>query len=297
MAQAHKINDGSGRKPRLDIQQSWWAMNGVGNGEREWTVEEKFEKIAEAGFTGILSGIPAPEEQDRWHRLLEEYNLSFGTHAFPYRREDLTPVLRDAKQFGAQYVNAQVMDSFVIGDEAIRLLQSLTEEAAVHGVPFMVETHRARVTQDLHRTADYVNAIPGLRLTIDFSHYVVAGEMTHSGIIEKAEPLLDTLLRRTSALHGRVSNGEQVQVDIGPNGEHGMVEHYLRWWSKGIAYWLQEAQPGDVLPFVSELGPPGYAITSDGYSCGRAEISDRWQQALVFKRLAEEAWRTAAGEA
>ncbi|ULL17798.1 sugar phosphate isomerase/epimerase [Paenibacillus sp. H1-7] len=293
MAAIHKINDGSGGKPRLDIQQAWWGMVGLGNGEREWTVEEKFEKIAEAGFTGIFGAIPAPEDQERWHRLLEQYKFSFGTHSFPYKREDIKPVLQAAKQFGAQYVNSQVMDSFVIGDDAVTLLHGLVEEAEAAGMPFMVETHRARVTQDLHRTVDYVKALPKLRLTIDFSHYVVAGEMGHSSLIEKAEPFFDELLRRTSGLHGRVSNGEQVQVDIGPDGQHGMVEHYLRWWTKGMAYWLLDAQPGDVLPFVSELGPPGYAITLESYRGGKAEISDRWQQAIVFKRLAEEAWRGA----
>ena len=35
-----------------------------------------------------------------------------------------------------------------------------------------------------------------------------------------------------------------------------------------------------------ELGPPRYAITlPDG-----KEFSDRWEQSLVMKRLAEQAW-------
>jgi hypothetical protein len=53
--------------------------------------------------------------------------------------------------------------------------------------------------------------------------------------------------------------------------------------------WLEKAHAGDVLPFCSELGPPPYAITDP---TGR-EISDRWEQSLVIKRLAEEAWHDA----
>ena len=47
--------------------------------------------------------------------------------------------------------------------------------------------------------------------------------------------------------------------------------------------------PGDVFPFTSELGPPRYAITlPDG-----REFSDRWQQSLVMKQLAQQAWDSA----
>ena len=52
-----------------------------------------------------------------------------------------------------------------------------------------------------------------------------------------------------------------------------------------MRHWLAGAGPGDVFPFTSELGPPRYAITlPDG-----KEFSDRWEQSLVMKRLAEQA--------
>jgi hypothetical protein len=38
-------------------------MSGLGNGTREWTLEEKSFKIAEAGFKGINSYVPKPEDQ------------------------------------------------------------------------------------------------------------------------------------------------------------------------------------------------------------------------------------------
>jgi len=291
--QVYRINDGTANPPRLEIQQSWWGMERLGDGTREWSDEEKLEKIAEAGFAGILGRLPEPSEQERWKRQLDAYRFSFGIHSFPSSRGELAPLLRKAKEFGVQYVNSQVMDSFVVDEAAIALLDALTQEAADAGLPYLVETHRGRVTQDLHRTVSYVRALPAVRLTIDLSHYAVAGELVGESLLRKAEPLFDVLLQRTAAIHGRVSNGEQVQIDIGQDGQHELVEHYLRWWSRGMAYWLKDAQPGDVLPFVSELGPPGYAITERTSAQGTREISDRWQQALVFKRLAEEAWRRA----
>lgn len=269
---------------KIDIQQSWWAMNGLGNDIREWTMEEKFEKIAEAGFTGIMGELPEEHDKEKWRRLLDEYQFSFGIHSFPSKREDLQQLLTKAKEFGVQYVSSQVMDDFIIGEEAVQLLKSLVDEAKKVNIPYFVETHRGRITQDLIRTVNYVKEISDLRLTVDLSHYVVAGEGCHS---KKAEECFDILLKRTSSIHARVSNGHQIQIDIGSDGNHPMTERFVKWWEKGMSYWLQEANQGDVLPLVCELGPPDYSITK---SIDTIEISDRWEQAIVFKRILEEAW-------
>ncbi|MNY54014.1 hypothetical protein D3C86_1898290 [compost metagenome] len=59
-----------------------------------------------------------------------------------------------------------------------------------------------------------------------------------------------------------------------------------------MRYWLQGAKPGDVLPFVCELGPAPYAIKgADG-----KELSSRWEQALLLKSIAEACWKRAAAE-
>ena len=271
---------------KIDIQQSWWAMIGLGNGNREWTIEEKFERIAEAGFTGIMGSLPEDHEREKWRRLLDEYQFSFGIHSFPSKKEDLQQLLLQAKDFDVQYVNSQVMDEFIIGEDAVGLLKNLVSEAKKENMKYFVETHRGRITQDLIRTVQYVKEIPDLRLTIDLSHYVLAGEGCNS---EKAEEYFDVLLERTSSIHARVSNGQQIQIDIGPDGNHPMTERYVRWWEKGMSSWLKEAKTGDVLPLVCELGPPDYSITQ--YSnISPKEISNRWEQAIVLKRILEETW-------
>ncbi len=285
------VNDKSIQSPRLAVHQAMWGMVNLGNGQREWTLEEKFEQIAGAGFSGVMAGLPAPQEAARWRNLLDQYNFDFGTTIFPRSVEEARRLFEQANAFGTQYVNAQVKDNFVIGAPAIDLLAGLVEAAAEANIPFFAETHRGTITQDLHRAVEYVQAIPDLRLTLDLSHYVVAGEM---GVYsEKAEELFEVLLPRTGAIHGRVSNGEQVQVDIGPEGTHPMVEHFTRWWEKGMASWLHRAKPGDVFPYACELGPANYSITLPGTT---QEISDRWQQALVFKKLAEECWERVSSQ-
>ncbi|RXZ79686.1 sugar phosphate isomerase/epimerase [Paenibacillaceae bacterium] len=297
MSVRNAVNDGSKQAPRLEVQQSWWAMIGLGENGKEWTMEQKFERIAEAGFGAISAAIPSPEEEKVWHRLLDRYNLAFNAMAFPSKVEDLQVIIEQARRFGrVQYVNLQVMDGFIIDRHAAELLAGLMEAARQAGLPTFVETHRGTATQDLIRTVEYVATVPDLRLTIDLSHYVVAGELQNN--LGKAEPYFERMLERTSAIHARVSSGEQVQIDIGPEGCHPMAGHFKRWWGQAMDNWLQQACPGDVLPFVTELGPPGYyAITRRDHTGQEIEISDRWQQALLFKRIAERLWESISNPA
>ncbi|MFS0728143.1 sugar phosphate isomerase/epimerase family protein [Paenibacillus sp. 1P07SE] len=277
--------------PRLEVLMSWWGMSGLDEPGREEDIERRVERIAAAGFDGINGALPAPERQELWDRLLQRYNLSLSINAYPRTAAEMTDCLEQAKQHGnIQHINVQVMTPFIMDEAAVSLLRDLVELSRGSGIPAYIETHRGTITQDLIRTAQYVRRLEELRLTIDFSHYVVAGEM-HT-VSEEAESLLQLLLARTSAIHGRVSNGEQVQIDIGEQGEHPMLEYFERWWQTGMRSWLASAAPGDVLPFVCELGPPPYAITT-GASPGGEEISDRWGQSLLLQAAARRIWKAA----
>ncbi|WP_246628085.1 sugar phosphate isomerase/epimerase family protein [Paenibacillus oenotherae] len=172
-----RANDGSGRAPRMEIHQAMWALKCYGSEGREWTLEEKLERIAEAGFTGIFGSLPDQAEEKQWRRLLDRYGLSFGLESFPGTSLELSQLLDRAGDFPVLYVNAQVPDAYTTGQEAVARLASLMETADRYKVPFFMETHRGQLTQDLLRTVEYVRELACMRLTIDFSHYVLAGEM------------------------------------------------------------------------------------------------------------------------
>ncbi len=277
-------------EPKLEVQMSWWGMSGLKNDGETRSLEEQFELIAEAGFDGINGFIPAPEEEDHWDRLLERYGLTLSVNAYPKTADDMFQFLVRAKEYGRiQHINVQVMTPFLTGEPAVALLGELNAMSHEAGIPAFIETHRGTITQDLIRTIAYIEALASLRLTIDLSHYVVAGEL-HT-ISDEAESLIQKLLTRSSAIHARVSNGEQVQVNVGRSGEHPMMCHFKRWWEQGMRHWRATAGSGDVLPFVVELGPPPYAITFDEYGERTLEISDRWEQSLLFLRTARKLWR------
>ncbi|WP_377472739.1 sugar phosphate isomerase/epimerase family protein [Paenibacillus chartarius] len=276
--------------PSLEVQMSWWTMTGLDGDAESRSLEERFHRIAEAGFDGINGFVPAPEEADAWRKLLERYGLSFSVNAYPKSAEDMARFLDQAKQFERiDFINAQVLTPFLTGQAAEALLSDIHHLARNAGIPVYIETHRGTITQDLIRTARYVDHIGDLRLTIDFSHYVVAGEM-HT-VSEEAEALLQKLLTRTSSIHARVSNGEQIQVDVGSSGEHPMMRHFERWWRSGMTNWLETAGQVGPFPFICELGPPPYAITADEFGSRREELSDRWSQSLLFAQMARSIWK------
>jgi hypothetical protein len=293
------------REPRLEVLMSWWGMSGLGgqNGSgNEWSMEEKVRRIAEAGYDGINGMLPEGKEAEQWHLLLDQYNLSYSVNAYPKTAEELDVFLSKAKSFGrVDFVNVQVMRPFLVGDQAVQLLADMAELSRSAGIPAYIETHRGTITQDLLRTVEYAKRLPELELTIDFSHYVVAGEMRT--VSDEDEQLLQTLLSRTKSIHARVSNGEQVQIDIPmfdskseeiadeSEFEDTLLKHFVRWWLEGMRSWRQAAKKDEVLPFICELGPPPYAITMRGTDGVQREVSDRWTQALLFARIARSLWK------
>lgn len=278
------VNDGSQNPPRLRLQYNMWATQKLPRDGAEWTVPQRLDKIREAGFTGFEAAPTSDSEADELAKLLRERELEVGFAAMVREPAELVPAIARAQKMGAQYLTAQVFGSLKSLPQIIETLEAMYERVNGAGLPFFVETHRGRVTQDLRRTVRAARRLKYLRFTGDFSHYVVAGEIGGEWPGEVWEHF-EVLAERCGNWHGRIGYGEQVQNDIG-DGSGAMAQQFKRLWAMGFKAWLKAAEPGDVLPFCAELGPPGYSITDLN---GR-EISDRWAQSLVIKRLAEEAW-------
>jgi hypothetical protein len=97
--------------------------------------------------------------------------------------------------------------------------------------------------------------------------------------------LLSPLLDRIDTLQTRITNGEQVQLDVG-SGDGKLAQDWVDLWAESMRRWRKQAQPGEWFPFSTELGPPTYSIVdSEG-----KEVSDRWEQSLVMKKLMVQAW-------
>lgn len=281
------LSDGSRNAPRLQIGQALWGLQNLPfNAPVEWTPTEKFAQLKGAGFEHLECWLGAPEQKAIFPPLLREYELPFALGHRPLSVADTLETVALAHEIGASWIVCQPASAFHSLGEVVGIVRAGAESAAEKGICYFVETHRNNFTETIPQTLQLIEAIPEIAITADFSHFVVCGEFyggENEGFIERIAPII----ARVAHVHGRVSNGEQVQVDVG-DGQTAPARFFVRIWTEIFKTWRKTAKPGDILPFSPELGPPRYAITTpDG-----KEISDRWAQALVMRELALEAWNS-----
>jgi hypothetical protein len=86
-----------------------------------------------------------------------------------------------------------------------------------------------------------------------------------------------------------------MQVDIGDGTGRTYVDHFKDMWTRCFKGFLKTAKPGDYICFAPELLPPNiyYArLIKDATGVEREEC-DRWQQALLYTKIAKECFEKA----
>lgn len=283
------FNDGTSNAPRLQIGHSLWSLDRLPfNAPVEWTLEEKIERARNAGFAHLECWIANDQSGRHIADSVEKSALQLVCCHRPMSVDDTLEAVETAVKFGSRYVMCQPATAFHALAEVAQIVRAGANRAAESGLPYFVETHRNNFSETIPQTLQLIEAVPDINITADFSHFVVVGEFygwATEGAIERMRPIIE----RVAHVHGRISNGEQVQVDVGDGedlGEGTPAGLFFELWRECFSAWKKRAQPGDVLPFTSELGPPRYAITTPQ----GLEISDRWEQSLVMKTLAQKAW-------
>jgi len=278
----------------LRVYQSLWATEMRRPGAPERPVEERFDRVRDAGFDGMAIDLGAMDIEAA-RRLVPEFGrtgLKGLLTAFPRSIEDLRPALHLAKAIGSPFVIVvgQVMP-LAVGDMA-EVVRAWLTIARGEGVPLQLETHRNSITNDLFSTLLLLDAVPEMRLSADLSHYVVDREMMQP-ISAEYQAYVGKILDRSDSFQGRVANRCQVQLPLHFPQHKIWIDTFLDWWTRGFASWRRRSARNEDCIFLCELGPRDYAITdADG-----VELSDRWQEALLMKQWAARCWNAAAGVA
>jgi hypothetical protein len=278
--------------PEFKVLQAMWAMERRQPDGIEWSLPEKLTMIREAGYDGISISGAGPDRVRAAADFIHQHGMVFELQCFPETIDDLHPALALARETGALYVDLQPNIRPRTLLECVSLLRGWIDMAASEGVNLLIETHRDRMTTDLHFTLDLIDAVPDLRLLADLSHYLVAREFPDPPRAVEHE-MIHAVLDRSWGLHGRVASREQVQIPISFKHHQQWVNLAFDWWRYGMASWLKRAKADDVLCFVCELGPQPYAISgADGY-----DLSDRWAEALTMKDRIRADWQNVNGAA
>lgn len=270
------------------VFQSMWAMQNE-QGVLPSPLEQQLTKIAEAGFDGITDHFYEPAAARELSRLARSLGLQIEGQLFPQTVDGLQPALDIASQYGCHHLTIQADIRPRTLKEAVTLIEGWQRLAEQVDFPVLIETHRYRVTNDLHFTLDLLRELPEMKLLADLSHYVVGREIPLPPSDEDQRQI-ETILRRSWGFHGRVASCEQVQVPISFPQHQPWLALFSEWWRFGIHDWLARPEAQGSLSFTCELGPPPYGITD---RFGR-DITDRWEESLQMKSLARRLWQDCA---
>lgn len=275
----------------LHVYQSLWAMERRQPDGMEWPLGEKLRRITDGGYAGVSS-----EWTDRDHvRTVSAHAAATGTGiegvCFPRSVDELKPLLDLATQYPVTHLNVQpnVMPRTV--SEAVGILEGWMRLTDQVDFPVYFETHRDRMTTDLHFTLDLLDALPGLPLLADLSHFLVGREFPVP-VSDAHHAEIHRVLDNARAFHGRVASREQVQVEISFPQHRENLDLFLGWWRYGFAAWRARAAADATLVFTCELGPQPYAISGpDG-----ADLSDRWEDADLLRQEVQALWDALAAD-
>jgi hypothetical protein len=271
---------------QLRILQSLWAMERRRADEPEWPLQTQLAMIRDAGFDGAGVRFIDPAFATEVAGFLREHGMIWQAQCYPTNVDDLKPVLELVARLGADHVNLQPNVRPQRIEDCIPLLDGWRRLANQSGVAVHVETHRDRMTTDMFFMLQLLDCFPDLRLTADVSHYLVGREFAWP-VDEINHALMHRILDNSWGIHGRIASREQIQVSLGFPQHQDWVGLFMGWWEYAIRSWRKRAKPDAVLTFLCELGPPPYAITgADG-----AELSDRWEDALVLKDMVKALWQ------
>jgi hypothetical protein len=276
---------------QLRVLQSLWAMERRLSDEAEWPLPTQLAMIRDAGFDGAGVRFIDRAFASEVTAFLRGHDMIWQAQCYPTNVDDLKPVLELVARLGADHVNLQPNVRPHRIEHCIPLLEGWRRLADEAGVAVNVETHRDRMTTDLFFTLQLLDCFPGLRLTADVSHYLVGREFAWP-VDEANHAMIHRVLDQSWAIHGRIASREQIQISLGFPQHAGWVELFMGWWEYAIRSWKKRAGPDAILTFLCELGPAPYAITGpDG-----AELSDRWQDALVMKNMIRALWQRITDE-
>ncbi len=140
--------------------------------------------------------------------------------------------------------------------QAVDFYGKVAEYEKTVPTPIAHETHRGRVFFNPWITRDVLQAVPGIRLCCDFSHWVVVAER----LLGDCESIIELAASRCVHLHARVGYDQGPQVPDPSAPEYaGALRAHLGWWTK---IWTHQKNAGMTESTVTpEFGPPGYMHT------------------------------------
>jgi sugar phosphate isomerase/epimerase len=241
------------------------------------TTEEFCAAIKKEGYDGTEMWWPGRKEgQVELLTALNKYDLEIG---FLCGSGDDNPaknlesfknqINAASSQFGKKplYINCHSGRDFFTYEQNKAFIDHTTAISAQTGIPIYHETHRGRMLFAAHITRNFIEKNPGLKLTLDISHWC----NVHESLLANQEETVQLALTRVGHIHTRIGHEEGPQVNDPRTPEWAAaVKAHLAWWDKVVEY---KVKSGEVLTVLTEFGPPHYMPTMP-YT--NQPLADQW---------------------
>lgn len=259
-------------------------------GSEHLSWEDFCRQVKQEGYDGIEYGIAAGttrQELDEVWDTVTRYGLKiipqhYDTYEANFTRhyELYQAWLEKLQPYPAEKINSQTGKDFFSFSQNEVLIQA----AATSGLNIVHETHRNKFPFAAHITKEYLQAIPGLKLTLDASHWVCVAE----SYLDDQPEAMQLAIERAEHIHARVGypEGPQVPDPRVPAWQEALHKH-LAWWDKVVERKRKEKATLTITP---EFGPFPYMVhlPSTGIP-----IADQWAVNSYMMRLLKKRYETA----
>lgn len=248
----------------------------------EWSLEEKFVAVKDAGFEGI-GGLLIPEVIPLCKKFELEYILYINADLLNWEQQ-----LRQAEAYQPKRINIHLMDHDTPPEAAVALWIDMVNLADQLGLHIDLEIHRDTATETPEKCS-IIDALfqqhTGGKITwsLDHSHFSMVKHLN--------PPFAPRLLgsREMTALvrhiHFRPFNGHHAQIPATDGQGHLTAEFrlYLDFAEALLGHWLVCAPEDAILYVCPENGPrsSGYAL-----SC----FPDVWLDSIVVRDELQKIW-------
>ncbi|MDR0793982.1 MAG: sugar phosphate isomerase/epimerase [Chitinophagaceae bacterium] len=251
------------------------------------TVDEFCAKAKAEGYDGIEMWWPgSKEKQDELFAALKKHRLDIGflcgsgESSFEKNIQQFQQQINAATTQTAQkplYINCHSGKDFFSFEQNKKFIETTIEAAKKSGIPISHETHRSRILYAAPIARQYVEAIQGLRITLDISHWC----NVHESLLHDQEDTVDLILQRVDHIHARVGHPEGPQVNDPRAPEwDAAVKRHIEWWDKVIALKIKQGATQQTV--LTEFGPPD-SLPALPYT--RQPVANQWEINVYMMNL------------
>jgi hypothetical protein len=241
---------------KIEFYYPRWGSEGMG-----WM--ESCQQVKAAGYDGV----EAPVSEDLKEReimmdalkkndllLIGQYYQSFEKD-FEKHKESYVNHLWLMASVNPVKINAQTGKdyfSFKQNTELFAIADGIAKET---GIMVCHETHRNKALFAAHIAHEFLQKIPHLKITADFSHWCNVSE----SLLEDQEEAMALACQKVEHLHARVGHSQGAQV-IDPRLPVYIqeMETHLNWWDTIVEN--KRSEKAAILTICTEFGPAPYMI-------------------------------------